>query len=393
MLKTRTIRKSITMKNLFNILNISSEENSQYNPIFPIRVNTPYGFKSIASLFRTHKQNSVRLYFSDNSTLKCGMEHLLKVNGEWKKVQDITGADIIESQNGTTKIIKRVVDEKIKPLYDISVDDVHCYYSNTVLSHNSYCLAVMGKHAVMQGKKVLHVTLELNEEYLGQRYASIFTGIEPGAIYKHEQKIIDIAEALPGDLVIKYHPARMITANTIMADIKHLEHIDFKPELLIVDYADLMRSTEAGEKRYQDQGIVYEELRGLAGELEIPCWTASQVQRAGMNDEIIEADKIAESYAKIMGSDFVFSISRKLSDKLAKTARVHVIKNRFGTDGVTFGAEADFERGAFNVYDNDSPEGIHINEKMKAGETVVKDAITSKFKEFKNRTKERLEED
>jgi len=44
---------------------------------------------------------------------------------------------------------------------------------------------------------------------------------------------------------------------------------------------------------------IYEELRGIAGELDIPIWTASQTQRSSIQEDIIQADKIAESYSKI----------------------------------------------------------------------------------------------
>jgi hypothetical protein len=46
--------------------------------------------------------------------------------------------------------------------------------------------------------------------------------------------------------------------------------------------------------------------------------------------------KISESYGKVMVADFVLSLSRKVQDKLAGTGRWHVIKNRFGPDGITF---------------------------------------------------------
>ena len=51
---------------------------------------------------------------------------------------------------------------------------------------------------------------------------------------------------------------------------------------------------------------------------------------------MIGADKVAEDYSKVMTADFVISMSRKVEDKIANTGRFHVIKNRFGIDGVTY---------------------------------------------------------
>mgnify|MGYP003636398510 CR=1 FL=1 len=55
-----------------------------------------------------------------------------------------------------------------------------------------------------------------------------------------------------------------------------------------------------GRDLRHELGNIYEELRGLAGELEVPVWTASQSNRSSASEDIIEADKIAESYSKIM---------------------------------------------------------------------------------------------
>ena len=73
----------------------------------------------------------------------------------------------------------------------------------------------------------------------------------------------------------------------------------------------------------------------MAGEYGVPVWTATQANRSALEDDIIEADKIASSYGKVMVSDFLMSLSRKVEDKLSGTGRGHVIKNRFGPDGIT----------------------------------------------------------
>ncbi len=145
-----------------------------------------------------------------------------------------------------------------------------------------------------------------------------------------------MVEKIKGEIIIKYYPARTITSHTIQAHIQQMTSLGFKPDLIIVDYADLMSANARTDARYQELGAVYEELRGLAGELQVPIWTASQTQRSALQDEVIQADKIAESYSKIMTADLVVSISRKLEDKVHKTGRAHIIKNRFGGDGQTF---------------------------------------------------------
>lgn len=67
--------------------------------------------------------------------------------------------------------------------------------------------------------------------------------------------------------------------------------------------------------------------------------------------EVVEADKIADSYAKVMNADFIMSISRKSNDKLNDAARVHIMKNRFGMDGMTFSSKMNTNKGIMEIYD------------------------------------------
>jgi RecA/RadA recombinase len=246
----------------------------------------------------------------------------------------------------------------------------------------SWALATIGANALKAGKKVVHYTLELNENYVGLRYDTIYTGIEPGKIPEHPEMIKELVEKISGEIIIKYYPARTITSHTIQAHIQQMASLGFKPDLIIVDYADLMSANAKTDARYQELGAVYEELRGLAGELQIPIWTASQTQRSALQDEVIQADKIAESYSKIMTADLVISISRKLEDKVHKTGRAHIIKNRFGADGQTFPMIIDASVGKIEIYDESSAKGIMLKKQMENGETVTKQNLAKKLLEM-----------
>lgn len=246
----------------------------------------------------------------------------------------------------------------------------------------SWALATMGAHALKTGKKVVHYTLELNENYVGLRYDTIYTGIEPGKVPEHPEMIRELVGRITGEIIIKYYPARTITSHTLQAHIQQMTSLGFKPDLVIVDYADLMSAIARTDARYQELGAVYEELRGLAGELQVPIWTASQTQRSALQDEIIQADKIAESYSKIMTADLVLSISRKLEDKVHKTGRAHIIKNRFGADGQTFPMVIDAGIGKIEIFDESSAKGILLKKQMENGETVTKHNLAKKLLEM-----------
>ena len=207
----------------------------------------------------------------------------------------------------------------------------------------SWALVNVGAAAVRSGLTVIHYTLELNAAYVGLRYDSVFTGIQAQELKYSIDDVKKKVATLKGDLVVKYYPTKSATVNTIAAHIQRCTALGKKPDLVIVDYADLLRGH--GKEVRLELGNIYEDLRGLAGECEIPIWTASQANRSALEDDIIGAEKIAESYSKIMTADFVLSLSRKIEDKLANTGRWHVIKNRFGPDGITFPSKMNASNG------------------------------------------------
>ena len=55
-----------------------------------------------------------------------------------------------------------------------------------------------------------------------------------------------------------------------------------------------------------------------------------------------------------MITDFCASLSRKAKDKLSGTGRFHIIKNRYGLDGLTFGAKINTSVGDFEIHEYDA---------------------------------------
>ena len=381
----RSITEKVKIRDLFSMLEIKDEENAVEEIKFPLNVRTPYGFKKIKNAFRTEKQKSVTSYFGNNKTLKTSDEHRLRVSGDWKKIKDIEVGEMVETEGGTTKLVsKKSGKEEI--LYDISVEEVHCYYSNGILSHNSWVLARIGAEAMRQGKNVVHFTLELNENYVGLRYDACFTGID----FQNVRKNIDIVKAkiaeIPGKLIIKYFPIKTVSAHSLKLHVERIQMLGTKVDLIIVDYADILRpsASDKNGNSYSEAGGIYEEIRGVAGEMQIPIWTASQSNRAALDEDIIQANNISDSYRKIMTADFVMSLSRKVNDKVSNTARFHIIKNRFGPDGMTFPSRMNAGCGDIQIFSENSREGAAAVSEMSEGENMVKKMISTKWKTHMN---------
>lgn len=379
MIYKRTIRETVKIKELFDSIGIADEEHANHFPIFDIRVKTPYGYNRINELFRTERQEVVTCYFGNNKTVKCSDRHQFKTMYGWKFVKDITSDDVIETETGTT-YLKTVKRGKHEILYDIAVEQVHCYYSNGILSHNSWGLINIGAHALKKGLTVAHYTLELNAAYVGLRYDSVVTGIANQNLKHHLDDVKESVAKLAGNLIIKYYPTKSVSVTGIRAHIEKCILQNKRPDLIIVDYADLIKGNGA-EKRHELEGI-YEDLRGLAGEYDVPVWTASQANRSSLEEDVIDASKIAESYGKVMVADFIISLSRKLEDKLAGTGRWHVIKNRFGPDGITLPSKMNTNNGQINIYADTSIKGKETQKQMDNSNELTKKLLSRKYQEI-----------
>ena len=215
----------------------------------------------------------------------------------------------------------------------------------------SWSLVALGGHAVRLGYNVLHYTLELGEEYVGKRYDAFFTKIPVNKVDSHRDKIEEIIPQLPGQLIIKEYPTGRASVSTIESHIAKSTSMGVKPDLVIIDYVDLLSSRKTNRERKDEIDDIYTSTKGLARQLDIPIWSVSQVNRAGAQDKVIQGDKAAGSYDKIMITDFCMSLSRKKEDKVNNTGRFHLMKNRYGMDGITFGIQADTSTGHFVVKD------------------------------------------
>ena len=217
----------------------------------------------------------------------------------------------------------------------------------------SWSLVALGGYAVRLGFNVVHYTLELGEDYVGRRYDAFFTQIPVDRILKSRDKVEEIIPQLPGELIIKEFPTGRATISTIESHLKKVNDLGIKPDLVIIDYVDLLSTRKRTADRKGEIDDIYTSTKGLARELNIPIWSVSQVNRAGAKDDVIEGDKAAGSYDKIMITDFCLSLSRKAKDKVNGTGRFHIMKNRYGMDGLTFGVKADTSTGHFEVHDYD----------------------------------------
>jgi len=247
----------------------------------------------------------------------------------------------------------------------------------------TWMLQSIGASGMKKGLTVVHYTLELNQTYVGLRYDTVFSGITTGNIKFYKEDVQKKIDQLKGNLYVKYYPTRSATVQTLNAHLKQLEIQSIKPDMVIVDYADIVKPIGTFREKRHSIGDNYERLRELAGEFEIPVWTASQANRSALEEDVIDASKVSEDYSKVMTSDFVMSISRKVEDKISNTARCHVIKNRFGVDGMTYPMMMNTNIGRIEIYESSTQGGKQQQSKMNDSSEYLRKLAKNKYDDFK----------
>lgn len=214
----------------------------------------------------------------------------------------------------------------------------------------SHILTMFGANAMRQGVNVLHYTMELSEEQVGKRYDSNLCDIDSSFVIENKDIILDKYKNMKlGRLMIKYFPTNSASINTLRAHYERLVLKGFTPGIIIVDYADIMRSTRQYDSLRHELKLIGEELRGFAGEKGIGIWTASQSNKEGTDSDVIDVKNLSEAYSKGFIADVIISISRKSHEKANGSGRLYIAKNRAGRDGLVYPIKIDTARSKIEI--------------------------------------------
>jgi len=249
----------------------------------------------------------------------------------------------------------------------------------------SHWLVAMGTNAMRAGKNVLHYTFELTEHAVGLRYDSNLCDIPSNEVQDRKDEVLKKYEDLElGRLIIKEYPTGSATSITIRNHIEKLMLKGFSPSVVIIDYADIMRSTKSYDSLRHELKLIYEELRNLAMDMSIPIWTASQANRESAKSDIVGLENMSEAYGKAMVADLVISISRKATEKAGNSGRLFVAKNRAGRDGIVFPLQIDTAKSTFKILDESV---LTLTEAVKQTDSEMKNILRKKWREVNEEDK------
>ena len=318
--------------------------------------------------------------------MECADKHLVlrQRPDEWAHVDALRVGDKVVCQDGIGTVVE-VQDLGCKrQLCDLQVGIAHSYYTNGIFSHNSHFLVSVGAAALKMGYNVVHYTFELSETVLGTRYDSHLCRISATDIPDLREVVIaEYAQMKDlGRLIIKEYPTGSASVMTLRNHVEKLLLKGIKPDVIVIDYADIMRSSRKYDSMRHELKLIYEELRAMAVDCQVPIWTASQANREAANADVVGLENMSEAYGKAMVADFICAISRKPAEKLLGGARLHVAKNRAGRDGFVFPIKIDTSQSRIEVMDEIAE--MSLEDVNQSDSSSMKDLLRKKWKEVQD---------
>ena len=249
----------------------------------------------------------------------------------------------------------------------------------------SMVLVHLGSQAVLEGKTVVHYTLELQDTVIGKRYDSCITGYPLSELDVFKDEIYDKIKDLDGKLIVKEYPTKSASTSTIKNHLNKLLKRGIEPGMIIVDYADLLKPVVVRKEKRNELESIYEELRALSTEFGCPIWTASQTNRSGLSAEVITMEQISEAFNKCFVADFIFSVSRTIEDKQNNQGKIFVAKNRNGPDGMIYDIFMDTSNVCIKVLPKAVNSGNVATSPVSLTPPQQKNILLSKYKKFKGK--------
>lgn len=222
----------------------------------------------------------------------------------------------------------------------------------------SWGMMYLARTALLFGLNVLHITHEMTEKETEQRYDQIFGSMvassKPKAVTfciydskskkfkthkelrptvydtKEVQRVRKRVRRFGGRLIVKKYPMGTCTMAEIRRYIDYLEDFeDFRPDVVINDYADIMKGGKNEELRNQINAL-YIAHKGLADEKDILVVTASQAKREAIRRAVITMKDFAEDIRKAANVDLALAICQTEPQMLQQQALLYIVANRSG---------------------------------------------------------------
>ncbi len=205
----------------------------------------------------------------------------------------------------------------------------------------SIFLGNIAHNIAKQKKNVLLITLEMSELLYARRICSNVTKIPMTELTLNTPTIRDVINREEGKIFIKEFPPSTITPTQMKAFIKRFQEKGIKLDAIVIDYLNLLHST-VGANSYERIKNVTEQVRAMSYLFECPIISATQLNRAGFDQDNPDLATISESIGLAATADVIVSIYQNPEDREVNLIRMGMMKNRYGARGMTQAMSIDY---------------------------------------------------
>ena len=220
----------------------------------------------------------------------------------------------------------------------------------------------MASASLLQGRNVLYITLEMAAEKIAERIDANLLDIPIQTLSdplfskgKYQSKIEGLSQKTQGRLVIKEYP-------TASAHVGHFKSLlnelslkkGFHPDIIFVDYLNICASSRYKNNivnSYTYVKAIAEELRGLAGEFNVPIVSATQTTRSGYGSSDVELTDTSESFGLPATADLMFALIATEDLEAMNQIMVKQLKNRYNDPTVNKRFVLGIDRAKMRLYD------------------------------------------
>ena len=215
--------------------------------------------------------------------------------------------------------------------------------------------------ALIEGKNVLYITLEMAEEKIAERIDANLLNVNiqditdlPKPMF--DTKVEDLSKKTQGTLIIKEYPTASAHSGHFKSLLNELAlKKSFRPDIIFVDYLNICASS-----RYRANGnvnsysyikAIAEELRGLAVEANLPIVSATQTTRSGYGSSDVELTDTSESFGLPATADLMFALISTEELETLNQIMVKQLKNRYNDPTVRKRFVVGIDRAKMRLYD------------------------------------------
>jgi archaellum biogenesis ATPase FlaH len=285
----------------------------------------------------------------------------------------------LKNSNGQISTGWPAVDKKLYGGFNRGELNIWCAASG---GGKSLFLANLGCNWALNGLNVLYLTFELSEALVAMRMDSMLSNIPTREVFRNlddvELKVKMIGKSA-GSVQIKYMPSGK-TCNDLRAYLKEYQvKKGHKPDILLIDYLDLMMPMSvkvSPSDLFVKDKYVSEELRNLAMETQAIVVTASQLNRAAVEEIEFDHSHISGGLSKIQTADNVIGIFTSRAMKERGRYQIQFMKTR-SSSGVGQKVDLEFDLDTLRIRDLGEDEAYSsapkpsIYEGLKKTSTVV----------------------